>query len=112
MLGYITLFLILIWGGLLGYYVRDLQRSWREPVLRYPVVIFESDDWGAGPLDQVIALKNLREILARFKDEMGRTPVATLGVILAIADTRRIRNAGCIEYFSVSLSGSGLYPAA
>jgi hypothetical protein len=104
MLGYITLFLILIWGGLLGYYVRDLQRSWREPVLRYPVVIFESDDWGAGPLDQVIALKNLREILARFKDEMGRTPVATLGVILAIADTRRIRNAGYIEYFSVSLS--------
>ena len=103
MLGYITLFMILIWGGLLGYYVRDLQRSWREPVLRYPVVIFESDDWGAGPLDQVIALKNLREILARFKDEIGRTPVATLGVILAIADTRRIRNAGCIEYFSVSL---------
>jgi hypothetical protein len=104
MLGYITLFLILAWGGLLGFYARDLLRSWREPVLRYPVVIFESDDWGAGPLDQVIALKNLREILARFKDEMGRTPVATLGVILATADTQRIRNAGCIEYFSVSLS--------
>jgi hypothetical protein len=104
MLGYITFFLILAWGGLLGFYARDLLRSWREPVLRYPVVIFESDDWGAGPLDQVIALKNLREILARFKDEMGRTPVATLGVILAIADTRRIRNAGYIEYFSVSLS--------
>ena len=105
MLSYITLFLIVVWGGLIGFYARDLRRSWREPVLRYPVVIFESDDWGAGPLDQVFALRNLREILARFKDEMGRTPVATLGVILATADTRRIRNAVCIEYFSASLSG-------
>lgn len=102
--GYITLFLILIWGGLLGFYARDLRRSWREPVLRYPVVIFESDDWGAGPLDQAKALADLREILVRFKDKMGRTPVATLGVILAAADTRRIRNAGGIEYFSARLS--------
>ncbi len=104
MLGYITLFLILVWGGLLGYYARDLRRSWREPVFRYPVVIFESDDWGAGPLNQVKALAGLREILARFEDEMGRTPVATLGVILATADTRRIRDAGGAVYFSASLS--------
>lgn len=104
MLGYITLFLILVWGGLLGYYARDLRRSWREPVLRYPVVIFESDDWGAGPLDQARALENLREILARYKDRSGRTPVATLGIILATADTQRIRNADGAEYFSASLS--------
>lgn len=104
MLGYITLFLILVWGGLLGYYARDLRRSWREPVFRYPVVIFESDDWGAGPLDQAKALENLRVILARFEDEMGRTPVATLGVILATADTRRIRDAGGAVYFSANLS--------
>lgn len=102
--GYITFFLVLVWGGLLGFYARDLCRSWHEPVLRYPVVIFESDDWGAGPLDQVKALENLREILARFKDRMGRTPVATLGIILATADTQRIRNAGGIEYFSAKLS--------
>lgn len=100
----ITLFLILVWGGLIVFYARDLRHSWREPVLRYPVVIFESDDWGAGPLDQAKALENLREILARFKDRMGRTPVATLGVILATADTRRIRNAGGAEYFAANLS--------
>lgn len=104
MLSYITLLLILVWGGLLGFYARDLRRSWREPVLRFPVVIFESDDWGAGPLDQAKALKNLHEILARFKDEMGHAPVATLGVILATADTRRIRDAGGAEYFSANLS--------
>jgi len=104
MLSYITLFLILVWGSLLGFYAEDLRRSWREPVFRYPVVILESDDWGAGPLDQTKALTRLREILARFKDGTGRAPVATLGVILATADTRRIRNAGGIEYFSASLS--------
>ena len=104
MLSYITLFLIVVWGGLIGFYARDLRRSWREPVLRYPVVIFESDDWGAGPLDQTKALAGLRETLARFKDSTGRTPVATLGVVLATADTRRIRDAGGIEYFPASLS--------
>jgi len=104
MLGYITLLLILIWGALLGYYARDLRRSWREPVLRYPVVIFESDDWGAGPLDQARTLKQLHKIMARFKDELGRTSVATLGVILATADTRSIRDAGGAVYFSTSIS--------
>jgi hypothetical protein len=104
MLGYITLFLILVWGGLLGYYAVDLWRSWREPVLRFPVVIFESDDWGAGPLDQAKALENLRVILTRFKDTLGHTPVATLGVILATADTQHIRDAGGAVYFSISLS--------
>ncbi|BAN36767.1 glycosyl hydrolase family 57 [Sulfuricella denitrificans skB26] len=104
MLSYLTFFLILVWGGLIGFYAMDLRRSWREPVLRYPVVIFESDDWGAGPLDQAKALENLREILARFKDREGQTPVATLGVILATADTRRIRDAGGAEYFSTNLA--------
>lgn len=106
MFGYITLFLILIWGGLLAFYARDLRRSWREPVLRYPALIFESDDWGAGPLDQAKSLDNLHKILASFKDRMGRTPVATLGIILSTADTQRIRNAGNTEYFSVNLSES------
>ena len=89
---------------LLMFYRHALVARWREPVLLYPVVIFESDDWGAGPLDQEMALKNLREMLARFKDRMGRAPVATLGIILATADTQRIRNASGVEYFSTSLS--------
>lgn len=97
------LFLTLVWGGLLGFYARDLRRSWCEPVLRFPVVIFESDDWGAGPLDQARALANLREILARFKNKMGHAPVMALGVILATADTRRIRDTGGTMYFSSNL---------
>ncbi len=103
MLSNIALFLTLVWGGLLGFYARDLRRSWREPVLRFPVVIFESDDWGAGPLAQAKALENLREILTQFKDKVGRSPVMALGVILATADTRRIRDTGGTEYFSSNL---------
>lgn len=103
MLSNIALFLTLVWGGLLGFYARDLHRSWREPVLRFPVVIFESDDWGAGPLDQATALTGLCNLLSRFKDALGHAPVATLGVILATADTRRIRDAGGTAYFSANL---------
>jgi hypothetical protein len=29
-----------------------LRALWREPALRVPVLIFESDDWGAGPVEQ------------------------------------------------------------
>lgn len=104
MLGYITLLIALVWGGLLAFYARDLRRCWREPVLRYPIVIFESDDWGAGPLDQAKSLEALRKILVCFKDRMGRPPVATLGIILATADTQRIRDADGVEYFSARLS--------
>ncbi len=103
MLGYLTLLIILAWSSLLGFYARDLRRCWREPVLRFPVVIFESDDWGAGPLDQAAALENLRAILASCKDRTGRSPVITLGIILAIADTKRIRDGGGAEYYSASL---------
>ncbi|PWB59929.1 MAG: glycosyl hydrolase [Nitrosomonadales bacterium] len=104
LLSYFMFFLLLFWGGLLGFYAKDLLRNWREPVLRHPVVIFESDDWGAGPLDQAKSLEKLREILAAFKDVAGRAPAATLGIILAIADTRRIRDMGGHEYFSASLA--------
>lgn len=103
-LGGISIAWLLAQTVLLFAYRHALAARWRELVLRYPVAVFESDDWGAGPLDQAKALENLRVILARFKDKMGRTPVATLGVILATADTRRIRDAGGAEYFSASLS--------
>lgn len=103
MLGYISLFIILSWSILLIFYARGLRRYWREPVLRFPVVIFESDDWGAGPLDQAAALESLRNILASFKDGMGRSPVITLGIVLATADTNRIRDSGGAEYYSASL---------
>lgn len=105
MFGYISLFIILSWSLLLIFYARDLRRCWHEPAIRFPVVIFESDDWGAGPLDQAAALESLREVLASFEDKMGRSPVITLGIVLATADTKRIRGSGGAEYYSASLLG-------
>ena len=63
---------------------RDLLRLWREPVLRVPVVIFESDDWGAGPLEQAAVLARLRTLLVEYADARGRHPVMTLGLTLAV----------------------------
>ena len=43
---------------------KRLSALWREPMLRVPVVIFESDDWGAGPPEQADCLRRLRVALA------------------------------------------------
>lgn len=83
-------FTLLVFGGcvllgnavLFGVFRRPLRALWREPVLRVPVVVFESDDWGAGPAEQAPALQRLRSILARYTDTRGRHPVMTLGLIL------------------------------
>ena len=78
---------------LLGYR-RELARLWREPVLRHPVLIVESDDWGAGPPAQATALRGLAEILMRHRDAGGRPPVFSLALILAVADTRAMGEQG------------------
>src|SRR5512132_813809 len=72
-------------------YRRTLLAAWREPVLRAPVLILESDDWGYGPLLQAERLDRLAELLAAFRDAFGRHPVTTLGVVLAGPDTARMR---------------------
>ncbi|MCP3870064.1 MAG: hypothetical protein GY703_18605 [Gammaproteobacteria bacterium] len=79
---------------LLIVYHKSLLALWREPVLRQPVLIVESDDWGAGPLSQAIALERIAGILTGFVDEGGRRPVMTLALILAVADGAAIRATG------------------
>ncbi len=65
---------------------RVLIALWREPVLRHPVLIVESDDWGAGPLEQAAALTAIAECLARHQDGLGRSPVMTVALILALPE--------------------------
>ena len=78
-------------GSLLIYYRRDLWALWREPMLRDPVMIIESDDWGAGPVAaQATALNRLAEVLSRYRDQNGRHPVMTLALVLAVPDGRAI----------------------
>lgn len=74
---------------------RELLAIWREPVLRYPVLIIESDDWGAGPVEaQADALNRIAEVLANHRDQTGRRPVIALTMILAVPDGPAISQDG------------------
>lgn len=79
LLGWLVL-LTLVFAGWQG---RLLYRLWREPMLRYPVVIIESDDWGPGPSSDGDALQQIAAVLDRHRDGQGRCAVMTLGMVLA-----------------------------
>ena len=101
--------ILLVWfivsGGLLFFYAwRGIFAAWREPVLRRPVLIIESDDWGAGPADQFTAIKQISRVLEKFADNDGRFPVMTLGMILATVDGEKTLSSG--DYYRQQISSS------
>lgn len=75
-----------------------LRSLWREPVLKRPVVIVESDDWGVGPPDDASALTELATLLAGIRDETGSPAVMTLGVVLGKPDGDFILSGGLAAY--------------
>ena len=79
-------------------------RVWREPVLRFPVLIVESDDWGAGPASQAAALRELADILAGHRDGTGRMPVLCMALVLAVPDGHAMR--GSVHYQRLELDHS------
>ncbi len=79
---------------ILAAYAKELRALWHEPVLRTPILIIESDDWGAGPLKQAKALLLLVDKLSGFKDTTGQPPIMTLALVLAIPDGNAIRASG------------------
>jgi len=86
---------LLLVVGVLLFFGRDLRAIWREPVLRHPVMIIESDDWGAGPVAaQAVALQELADLLTRHRDMAGRHPVMTLALVLAVPDGAAIERDG------------------
>lgn len=103
--GVVLLFiaLVAIWLLVLLAYARPLAACWKEPVLKYPVLIFESDDWGAGPLKQADALEKIARYLAGFRDQAGHPAVMTLGVILEVPDGDRIRQDECRAYHGLRI---------
>jgi hypothetical protein len=96
--------LLLLWAGVLLAFAAPLAARWREPVLRHPVLILESDDWGAGPLNQADALKQLAALLQRVRDRSGQLAVMTLGVVLEVPDGARIAASNCTEYHALPLA--------
>lgn len=67
---------------------RPLLALWREPVFKAPVLIVESDDWGAGPASQAAALDRIAAVLARHRDQRGRPARMTLALVLAAPEPR------------------------
>jgi hypothetical protein len=65
---------------------RDWARLWQEPVFARPVLLLESDDWGAGPPAQAGALDGIADVLERHRDAAGRPPVVSLALVLAVPD--------------------------
>lgn len=96
--------ILLLWAAVLLVFASPLAARWREPVLRHPVLVIESDDWGAGPLAQADALTRLTDMLQRIRDHSGRPAVMTLGVILEVPDGLRIAAANCAEYHALPLA--------
>lgn len=84
-------------------YGRDLWGIWKEPVLRHPVLIFESDDWGPAEDREAGYLLQIAGILEKYRDRDGNHPVMTLGMVLSVPDSNRIRASGGDAYFELSL---------
>lgn len=87
-------------GALLLLFTRGavFRSLWKEPVLKCPVVIVESDDWGAGPVQDAIALDELAKLLDSIRDETGNPAVMTLGVVLGQPDGPYILDTGLSMY--------------
>ena len=96
--------LLLLWVGVLLAFAGPLAARWHEPVLRHPVLIIESDDWGAGPLTQADALTRLSALLQQVCDRNRHPAVMTLGVVLEVPDGPRIAATGCKEYHALPLA--------
>ena len=96
--------ILALWAAVLLAFAGPLVARWREPVLRVPVLIIESDDWGAGPVAQAEALNRLLALLQRVRDGSGRPAMMTLGVVLEVPDGVRIAASGCTSYYAQQLA--------
>jgi len=84
-------------------YRQVIVASWKEPVLKKPVLIFESDDWGPGRAEDARQLNLIANLFGRYSDGLGRNPVMTLGVILAVPNSLRIKASGYKSYYYETL---------
>jgi hypothetical protein len=96
--------LLIFWILVLLIFFAPLSARWCEPVLRQPVLIIESDDWGAGPLIQADALNHLIRLLEGVRDCSNRAAVMTLGIVFEVPDGTRIIATSPPIYHALSLT--------
>lgn len=69
-----------------------------QPALRFPVLVIESDDWGADEPARVeaqaVALGRLHQVLAGVRDAFGRPAVAAIGLVSGTLDRAGWRATG------------------
>ncbi len=73
---------------------RLLLDTWHEPYFVDTPVLLESDDWGPGGSFHAERLLRLVTMLEGHIDSLGRKPVFTANMVLAVPDTRAIRVSG------------------
>ncbi len=73
---------------------KERLRPLTAPVLKRPVFIIESDDWGPGDPVQAEALWAVAGVLERHRDAAGRPALMTIGVVLSVPDAERIAATG------------------
>ena len=104
------LLVLLLWAFVLLAFAGPLRARWREPVFRHPLLVFESDDWGAGPLAQAEILDAIASALRSFRDRAGRHPVMTLGIVLETPDTERMKRDSLAGYYGRGLEHAQYAP--
>jgi hypothetical protein len=78
-----------------------IVRAWRAPVFGNPVFVLESDDWGAGPLAQAQALRDIVDTLSRHSDATGRHPMISLALVLSVPDGPAIAAEGAYRRIEI-----------
>ena len=74
---YWLLVAVFLWAVAIHFLRREIAAAWAEPCLRHPVMVFEGDDWGYGPLEQADAIEDARPI-----QRIAGTPRAIVSTIL------------------------------
>ncbi len=87
-------------------HTENIKKCLLEPMFKFPIVIFESDDWGTGSFNQQTALTRINTLLAQYTDSTGSHPVMTLGVILAEPDVAKIKASNQQIYYKRTLADS------
>lgn len=108
--GWILAALLIVWSVLLLLYRQALSRLWREPALKAPCLIIESDDWGPGPPHHAEALRQIAACLRRHRDSAGRPAMMTLGVVLSVPDAVAIAANDAREYVAKWLDHADFEP--
>ncbi|MDO6524841.1 hypothetical protein [Motilimonas sp. 1_MG-2023] len=99
------IFLWLIVGNLilLLSYRHSLRQFWLEPMIKQPIIIFESDDWGPGPIEHAQTLHKIQQLLSEFRDYRGHCAHMTIGAVLSIPDAEKIQQSQYQEYAGLDL---------